>query len=762
MSIASTTRKAGPFTGNGLTTIFPFTFKVFQASDLLVVRTDLSGIETTLTLTTDYTVALNANQDSNPGGTITAVSAPASGFLLTMTSNVPELQPVVLTNMGGFYPRVINDALDRLTIFTQQISEKLGRALTLPLSTPSGVSTQLPFPAANKIIAWNQNANGLQSMDPSELATVVAFGTAKADIFSGTGSQTAFTLTASPGALNNLDVSISGVTQKPGLDYTWSSGTTITFTSAPPVGTNNVLARYLQGLPQGSSDSASATFIQAGTGAVTRTAQDKMREWVSVKDFGAKGDGIADDTGAIQAAINSAVLTGKRRVYVPVGIYNISSAIALSQFKGLELFGECNPSGYSINSCSYLRYTAASGSLISIDSAHGVKISNLFLGYNNAAYTGDLVKTNNSASFDVTNCEFYQCVFSGESASFMGAASLLRLEKTIICSVVECWFSLAQKGIVIFAYCNIVEFRRNTFIGLVLNSVYQQTGTNESLAFYNNTFEPLISGRASAFSSAASQYSNSFVYQGNWHGDVSVGGGNYWLQGNFRQALIAGNMFGSAGAGASDYAISSADSIGLSIVNNMFLGKALSFTAPNYSVVISNNSFQSGDTINGLANLNNYTVLSNYNLAGLARSKAYRVANQAIPNATPTAIAFDGNYWDQGGVHSTSVNNTRFTVPAGQSGMWRIEACVLLNTAISGKAYARVYKNGVFVFGNGQAILSASIQQYVNVQASDVAVAGDYFEVYITQDSGASLNVIGSAFTASDTHAVAYRLMTGD
>lgn len=75
-----------------------------------------------------------------------------------------------------------------------------------------------------------------------------------------------------------------------------------------------------------SGGSALVGYLPAGTGAVAATVQSKLRESVSVKDFGAVGDGVTDDTAAIQAAVTAA-----RHVYFPVGIYKTSSTITVTK-----------------------------------------------------------------------------------------------------------------------------------------------------------------------------------------------------------------------------------------------------------------------------------------------------------------------------------------------------------------------------------------------------------------------------------------------
>lgn len=251
MSISSTTRKAGPYLGNGSTTVFSFTFKVFQASDLKVILTDTAGVDSTLILGANYTVSLNANQDTTPGGSVTLLAAPPSGAKVTLTSAVPILQPMVLTNSGGFYPEVLNDSADRQVIIAQQQQDQLDRAITIPITT-GGVSTEAPKPEANKVLAWNAAGTGLQNVDAATLATIAAYGTSRIDAFTGDGVTVNYALSASPGAIGNLAVFIGGLIQAPTADYVWVSGTTLTFTSPPPNG-SRILVRYAQALPSGGS-----------------------------------------------------------------------------------------------------------------------------------------------------------------------------------------------------------------------------------------------------------------------------------------------------------------------------------------------------------------------------------------------------------------------------------------------------------------------------------------------------------------------------
>jgi hypothetical protein len=268
MTISSTTRIAGPFVGNGTASAFPFTFKVFAAGDLDVIRlANSTGVETTLVLTTDYTVALNIDQDSNPGGTVTLVGGPlATGFTLTITSDIANLQPTDLTNQGGFYPEVITDSFDRATIQIQQMAGDVSRSIKAPISD-GNPDMELPAASvrANTFLAFD--ANGVPTVQAASSSAAPTSITRQ--VFSGTGSQTVFTLASDPGgAGNSAQVFIGGVYQQRNT-YT-IAGTTLTFNQAPVAGTNNIeFVNFLIG--SGSNGVGIVTLTGDVTGSGTGT-----------------------------------------------------------------------------------------------------------------------------------------------------------------------------------------------------------------------------------------------------------------------------------------------------------------------------------------------------------------------------------------------------------------------------------------------------------------------------------------------------------
>lgn len=86
-----------------------------------------------------------------------------------------------------------------------------------------------------------------------------------------------------------------------------------------------------------SSGSSLVGYITSGAGAVATTVQAKLRESVSVKDFGAVGDGVTDDYAAFQAACDAVYAAGGGIVFVPVGTYICNTPLRLMQ--GVNLIG---------------------------------------------------------------------------------------------------------------------------------------------------------------------------------------------------------------------------------------------------------------------------------------------------------------------------------------------------------------------------------------------------------------------------------------
>lgn len=359
MTVPSTTRRAGPFLGNGSTTTFAFPFKVFAASDLAVYRVSTAGVETLLTLTTDYSVTLNPDQDASPGGSVTPVVLLASGEKLTVIGATQYTQELDLPAGGNFNAKALEDALDRTTFQIQQLAEAALRALALPPS--AAASGVLPSPVAGNVIGWDDTASALRNIDPVTLASIVAYSNRR--VLVANGGLASYTLAADPGNANNCLVAVGGVVQTPGVDYT-VSGVTLTPTTLWPVGTGNVTVVYGEALPVGTVNAADVAYTALLTGAVSRSLRAARQESISIEDFGASTS-LADNSSALQLAVSAALLTGKAlRIPANAGEYVFASTITIpydaTQTAALRILGDSDINYYSTQSGSRLRYTGNS------------------------------------------------------------------------------------------------------------------------------------------------------------------------------------------------------------------------------------------------------------------------------------------------------------------------------------------------------------------------------------------------------------------
>ena len=173
MTVSSLTTK-NSYSGNGSTSAFSYTFKIFDDDDVtVIIRTDSTGTETVKTKTTHYTVSGVGNAG---GGTITFTSGniPASGETVLLLRNTPLTQATDYTPNDAFPAATQEDALDKLTLISQDTQEEIDRSIKLSRANTM-TSTEFTVPAAtraNKIFAFDSSG---------ELAVTQEIGTFRGD-----------------------------------------------------------------------------------------------------------------------------------------------------------------------------------------------------------------------------------------------------------------------------------------------------------------------------------------------------------------------------------------------------------------------------------------------------------------------------------------------------------------------------------------------------------------------------------------------------
>lgn len=134
MSLSTTTNKV-IYSGNGATTVWPFSFPVLDADHLGVIFTNAAGAETAVAASAYTVTGIGAPAGGSVTYPLSGTPIPA-GTKLTLIRTVPYTQDTVLSNQGGYYPEVVERRFDEIYMALQQLEERLGRASLSAISDP--------------------------------------------------------------------------------------------------------------------------------------------------------------------------------------------------------------------------------------------------------------------------------------------------------------------------------------------------------------------------------------------------------------------------------------------------------------------------------------------------------------------------------------------------------------------------------------------------------------------------------------------------
>lgn len=198
-------------TANGVTTVFPYNFKVLAAADLEV---SLDGV--VKTLTTDYTLS---GVGDDAGGNVTMLSAPANGVTVVRRRNMAYIREVDYQDQGELPTDTLDDDQDAPILMIQQVAEGLSRAVSLPPES-SSVSLELPTPGALQYLRWNAAADALESVLLADVSLISLTAYAQTLLNAANADAARTAMGAADSGPNSNITSLTGLTQVRGLSPT--------------------------------------------------------------------------------------------------------------------------------------------------------------------------------------------------------------------------------------------------------------------------------------------------------------------------------------------------------------------------------------------------------------------------------------------------------------------------------------------------------------------------------------------------------------
>ena len=232
MTVSNQTNRTSAVGNDAIGQEVAFTFPYNATSDLTVIsRVTLTGVETTLAETTNYTLTAA----SETGGTLTTVTAVAATSQIHIIRDTPMTQSLDLEQGGSFNAENIEDALDKNTKLNIENSDSVSRVMTFPKTDPTASLGDMPnsIDRAGKTLSFD--SDGKPSATASAATGTVAFSALGEDLAATATSTTAralLDLDTSDIAKNATKFTVTAASGNTATEGTLSVGSTLTVTGA--------------------------------------------------------------------------------------------------------------------------------------------------------------------------------------------------------------------------------------------------------------------------------------------------------------------------------------------------------------------------------------------------------------------------------------------------------------------------------------------------------------------------------------------------